>query len=78
MPTLGSRSHMVRPATREMSFHLDRFFFFAFFAFGLSFSGLGDVLSAPFSAASTRAWACFSLFFVVVIIHASSPRSLSR
>jgi hypothetical protein len=34
--------------------------FFALFTFGLSFSGLGDVLNAPFSAASKRARASFS------------------
>jgi hypothetical protein len=42
-----------------MALHAD-FFFAAFFTFGLSFSGFGDVLSAPFSAASNRAWASVS------------------
>jgi hypothetical protein len=46
-----------------MARHLGFFFFFAaFFTFGFSFSGFGDVLSAPLSAASKRAaWASFSL-----------------
>jgi hypothetical protein len=35
-------------------------FMVAFFTFGLSFSGLGDVLIAPLRAASKRAWASFS------------------
>lgn len=36
-------------------------FALTFFAFGLSFSGLWDVLKPPRSAASKRACACFSL-----------------
>jgi hypothetical protein len=38
------------------------FAFLTFLTFGLSFSGLGDVLNAPFSAVSKRAWASFSLY----------------